>query len=130
VQKAISILLLLVLQMPMLLKIGIVVNWKLNQTTITKTFCVNKDKPNMHCNGKCHLKKQLAKVEVSSTSETEKPFPTDKFKKIELSEFVICGNVANTIIIFANVPMKNKKGIIVNNYTHTYFQYCLRPPIA
>ena len=27
---------------------------------IIAKYCVNKDKPEMHCNGKCHLMKQLA----------------------------------------------------------------------
>jgi len=31
----------------------------LNQEYIVKNLCVNRDKPQMHCNGKCHLRKQL-----------------------------------------------------------------------
>jgi hypothetical protein len=41
----------------------IVINYELNKVSITQKFCENKAKPTMHCNGKCHLKKQLDKEE-------------------------------------------------------------------
>lgn len=34
-------------------------------------LCINKDKPELQCNGTCHLKKELAK-----TAEDENPFAT------------------------------------------------------
>jgi len=37
---------------------------------IKNELCVNKDKPKLECNGKCHLKKELAKA--SDTSENGK----------------------------------------------------------
>jgi len=33
--------------------------FKLNQDSITALFCINKDKPEMKCDGKCYLKKTL-----------------------------------------------------------------------
>lgn len=36
-------------------------SFKANQAYIAKELCENKAKPQMHCNGRCHLKKQLAK---------------------------------------------------------------------
>lgn len=53
-------------------------NFILNQEEITLKFCENKDNPDVECNGKCHLAKQLnpsfsiktektnAKISVSS----------------------------------------------------------------
>lgn len=35
----------------------------LNQDAIAAEFCVNKDKPELQCNGKCHLKDLLAQSE-------------------------------------------------------------------
>jgi hypothetical protein len=34
-------------------------NYTLNKAAITKQYCENKAKPELHCNGKCHLAKQL-----------------------------------------------------------------------
>ncbi len=50
-----------------------VIEYAINYDYIAKTLCVNKAKPQMHCNGKCHLMKQLAK-----TAENEKPTSPDK----------------------------------------------------
>jgi hypothetical protein len=51
-------------------KLFIVANYQINKEYITKVFCENKAKPTMHCNGKCHLKKQLAKEDKKENSTT------------------------------------------------------------
>lgn len=50
-----------------------VLEYVVNYEYIANELCVNKDKPELKCNGKCHLKKELAKV-----SEEEKPQSQDK----------------------------------------------------
>jgi len=50
-----------------------VLEYVINYDYISKTLCINKAKPKMHCNGKCHLMKELAKA-----SESEKPISSDK----------------------------------------------------
>lgn len=39
------------------------VDYVLNKAYIAKVLCVEKDVPKSTCDGKCHLKKELAKVE-------------------------------------------------------------------
>ncbi|MBH8567399.1 hypothetical protein KB206_00775 [Microvirga sp. STS02] len=41
----------------------LVVDYQLNKARITQLYCVNKAKPMLHCNGKCHLAQQLRKAE-------------------------------------------------------------------
>ena len=45
--------------------------YEMNKEYITKNFCVNKDKPEMECDGKCHMKKMLKK----SKDKQEESFP-------------------------------------------------------
>ena len=45
-------------------------NYELNQEYITETYCINKDKPELGCNGKCHLAKQLTETNLQP-NETE-----------------------------------------------------------
>ena len=40
------------------------VNFHLNQKEIVRMECENKNRPEMHCNGKCYLAKQLQKAEA------------------------------------------------------------------
>ncbi len=37
----------------------IVLNYEVNTSYIIENFCENTDKPEMHCDGKCHLSKQI-----------------------------------------------------------------------
>jgi hypothetical protein len=37
---------------------------------ISTVLCENKDKPMMHCNGKCYLKKQLSQASTQETQST------------------------------------------------------------
>ncbi len=41
----------------------LVVNYELNKAQITARYCVNKARPALHCNGQCHLARQLRKTE-------------------------------------------------------------------
>ncbi len=43
----------------------LVVSYQLNRSAITARYCVNKARPQLHCNGKCHLAKQLRRAEGS-----------------------------------------------------------------
>ena len=44
-----------------------------NYDFIIKELCENKEKPELACNGKCHLMKELAKA-----NDSDKPLSTDK----------------------------------------------------
>lgn len=50
-----------------------VLEYVVNYEYISKVLCINKDKPKLQCNGKCHLMKELAKA-----SAAEKPLSSDK----------------------------------------------------
>jgi hypothetical protein len=56
--------------------------YEINKKTITAAFCENKMKPAMHCNGKCHLKKELQKQEKSEKKNTN----LNKENRVELNE--------------------------------------------
>ena len=43
----------------------------INKDFISKTLCENRAKPQMHCNGKCHLKKMMEKEDKQVTVQNE-----------------------------------------------------------
>lgn len=45
----------------------IIVSYELNESFIAKNLCVNRSKPEAHCNGKCFLDKQLDKEDTPGT---------------------------------------------------------------
>ncbi len=66
-----------------------VVDYVVNYDYIVNVLCVNKDKPQMHCNGKCHLTKELAK---EAGAENKNPF-SSKTSKTEIPQFIIFENI-------------------------------------
>jgi len=58
----------------------VVADFLLNEDYIAKVLCVNKDKPAMKCNGKCHLAKQLQKQD--NAENTGKNIPVREIKEI------------------------------------------------
>src|SRR5688572_22002122 len=47
-------------------------DYALNKNFIAAVLCENKAKVTMHCNGKCHLRKQLAKASETPATENNK----------------------------------------------------------
>ena len=58
----------------------ILLNYQVNKEYISKNLCENKDKPQMKCCGKCHLRKQLAKEEKKENT----PFSQNMKVKFEM----------------------------------------------
>jgi len=56
---ALSISLVLLILLQSFSKVWIVLSFKLNREYIASTFCVNRDKPELLCSGKCFLNQQL-----------------------------------------------------------------------
>lgn len=53
------------------------INYALNKQEIIEKFCENKDQPALHCEGKCHLEKEVQKK--AATEENQ-----DEFSKMEV----------------------------------------------
>ena len=91
-----------------------VIDYVINYDYISKVLCENKAKPELKCNGKCHLMKELAKA-----SEDEKPINSDKKanSKQEI-ELLYCNEVSE--INFRQIYFYNKTSV-GDNYANLYF---------
>jgi hypothetical protein len=54
-----------------------------NKEYVAKELCVNKAKPKLKCNGKCHLAKQLQKLEEPQPKKTPSAPKQLKLKELE-----------------------------------------------
>ncbi len=50
---------------------GQIAYYELNIDYITQKYCVNKEKPQLECNGKCHLAKELNTITSDLSDENE-----------------------------------------------------------
>lgn len=120
VKKAIFIIVLFMLAKPVIPVLDYIVNYDY----IAKELCENKAKPEMHCNGKCHLMKELAKA-----SEGEKQQQEKKNVHQEL-ELLFCEPVAS--IEFAGViavPATKAPSLYNNLYSHQNAVSVFHPPV-
>lgn len=68
-----------------------VVDYVINYDYISTKLCENIEKPELKCNGKCHLAKELAKA-----SESEKPLNSDKKQTFKFEiEILFCESISN-----------------------------------
>ncbi len=78
-----------------------------DKSDFIERLCENKDKPEMQCEGKCHLKK----VAESNTNDDKEPFKAMNFKEITL--FIVGQNSFK----FIN---NASKSTLINNYSNLY----------
>jgi hypothetical protein len=69
----------------------VMLDFFINQDYISKNLCVNRDKPQLHCNGKCHLAKKLKEEERKDQENPE--------RKLENKAELFCEPIAaNTLL--------------------------------
>ncbi len=82
------------------IKTIVLTDYQINKEYIAKVLCVNKSKPKMHCNGKCHLKNELNKAEKKEHSPAN---PVNEKNEIQLfSEPNSTFDLLNTVILTPN----------------------------
>ncbi|MFD2907650.1 hypothetical protein ACFSX9_02775 [Flavobacterium ardleyense] len=102
-----------------------VLEYIVNYDYIVTELCENKSKPELHCNGKCHLTEQLAKA-----SESDNANSSEKKTSFQQAEIVFCQ--ALEFMDFRQIYYPNITSIS-NNYSNFYFHmndsYVFHPPI-
>jgi hypothetical protein len=61
------------LVLPLLIKVGVVANYIFQYERYATELCVNQDKPELECNGKCQMMNELNKVEQDNETSPELP---------------------------------------------------------
>lgn len=67
----------------------LVVDYQLNKARITELYCVNKTRPQLHCNGKCHLAKQLRKADGAEKKAPAGTLAKVKFEVLPTTPFAL-----------------------------------------
>lgn len=84
-------------------KAGFIFYWKINQKYIAERLCENRDKPEMHCKGKCYLVKHLKKTEEKNDSN----IPNQILKLKSVDYFLTHCRVYNLSVCFDFYKNKN-----------------------
>lgn len=104
----------------MLRPIAPFVEYVINYDYISKVLCINKDKPAMSCNGKCHLVKKLQQQEeddFNSLSIYMEEYP------IGFVEILMLSEKNNNTYLKENIPFSFSQ-----NYSYLFYGDVFHPP--
>lgn len=96
IQKFISVFFVLAFSANVFYNAVVYLDYVIHQEAITALFCVNKDEPEMQCNGSCHLKDQLAQNSHENEQNTPPEFrfevitavtPEEEINSFEWAQF-------------------------------------------
>lgn len=82
-------------------QVVITVDYLVNQESITEKYCVNKDKPQLNCKGKCHLSKELKK---DTERKTEGQITTSEI-------LLFCENIYSVQLILGSTATDRKTNV-------------------
>ena len=97
-------------------------DYMIRKDSIIEKFCVNKAKPEMHCNGKCHLEKQIKKE--TDDSQDHSPFqPQDKEE--ETIKYLPSVRTEQKLLLFRKLT----KITYQKSYSFQYMSTIFHPPM-
>jgi hypothetical protein len=100
----------------------IVIGYEINKDTITKLFCINKEKPVLHCNGKCYLQRQLKE------EQKNEQLPVSKMKeKQPVTQYY---QTAGWWYASSLVNQKNQLPQLVTLPAREYYSSVFHPPCS
>lgn len=100
-----------------------ILEYVVNYEHIAKELCENKNVPQLDCNGKCHLKKELAKASENEPASQEKKSLSNETFTLFLEDIAL--------FIFKEIRMPSLKiyTFYTNLYSHLDTVLVFRPPI-
>ena len=121
-RKAIAILLLFSVMVRPFTQAYYLIDYQLRQDFIAKVLCINKEKPQLHCNGKCYLAKRL-----KATEEKENKTQRSILEKYEIPT-IICQEVTSPQFNSVMPDYTLIADTYQNHYTGLFASYLFHPP--
>jgi len=100
-----------------------IASFELNQKYIAEKLCENKDKPWMHCNGRCYLMNKVKQAEENEKKQANKDLRTNL-------QITWCINFSNAVSksCFKDSIAQRFKIHYSYHYTNQYNASIFRPP--
>lgn len=118
-RSIVSIILVFVLTLPFGLKMGIVTHYWANMLYYATELCENTDKPELRCEGKCQVTKEISKTESNRKSAT-----SISLEEINLFTFSNFDLTTETLYRYSNKSFSS----LSNHYIFTSLKDFFHPP--
>ncbi|OIQ23002.1 hypothetical protein [Lacinutrix sp. MedPE-SW] len=107
---------------------GYVAYFQLNIDYIIETYCINKEKPQLQCNGKCHLAKQLATA-TTTTNDNDIDLAlntlAESFFPVFFADYNYNNLKSNSLLNLFQVEPAYQ-----NLYDYSFESFSFKPPIV
>lgn len=99
--------------------------YAVNYNYIVNTLCANRSKPELHCNGKCYLSKELAKTNADTESS---PFNKIKNSGQKILDLYILPEITE---VFHNgkIIVFHTNSIDETAYSFLFLKHIFKPPV-
>lgn len=101
--------------------------YAMNYDYIAKVLCINKEKPKMHCNGKCYLAKMVAE---NTDTETEKELPSLRLDNLFTPVYFEEITSISSANFFEEKKCRKIPDHQINSYLFSFTYYLFKPPIS
>lgn len=98
--------------------------YAVNYDYISEVLCINKSKPELHCNGKCYLSKEIAKTNDTDSS----PLHKTKNSGQKLLDIYVLPE-ATAINTTENAFFSNSDFLYERAYSFLFLRHIFRPPV-
>lgn len=102
-----------------------VMDYLIDYEYISTVLCINKDKPEMHCNGKCFLMQEMAK-----TAEDQQKEATKKLCSISFSMLFYHENTTVEMITYSSVIHVQASDMYQDLALQNYIYTDPKPPLV
>jgi hypothetical protein len=123
-KRFISIVLFFCISIGFIIKSLVIINYQVDKTNFIAKFCENKNKPELNCEGKCHLMKQLNET---SSNENESGLP-ESITQYEIPSFIVphFSFKLELLSTFNSEKHRSHTVLLLNGYLSSVF----KPPIV
>ena len=100
------------------------VEYAVNYDYISEVLCINKSNPELHCNGKCYLSKEIAKTNDTDSSPLNKT-KTSGQKLLDIYILPDVTEIRNT----EKISLFDFKFMYKTDYSFLFLNPIFRPPV-
>lgn len=101
------------------------IEYEINKQYITEFLCINRDKPRLQCDGKCHLAEELREATGNNSNEENPTIPSFDTREYPVSLI----NKDEFEFSNPNIELNNTYYDITVVKTRDFHSTLLRPPI-
>ncbi|HNR15733.1 MAG TPA: hypothetical protein PKG90_03605 [Chitinophagaceae bacterium] len=122
VKKIVAIIFVIIFSLQLFYTTGFTIWFFVNRTTIAREHCINKDRPELKCDGKCFLNKKIKETEQHQNEEA----PLQIKQLVEGSPCTI--STISCTIASPEVNLIHNPISVSNNYSFDHIISVFRPP--